>query len=259
MSEDGVMSGGVASAEKQHGARPDERSSWWAGWKERRAEARRQRRMRGVVRRIDPWSVFRVSLVFYVAMYCILVVAGVLLWSAATATGFRANVEDFIASLAESGEFRFVADELFRASVICGAILTVMGTGANVLFAVLYNLISDVVGGLVVVVEEKPSRKALKSVGEVPPDEQPEDQPAEPPEPEEPAEGAAAAEGEPEPVPEKPSVPAAAAAAASVMPGVVGPATPATAPAAATPAAIVGDFGLGLGPAGTSPSTPPDG
>jgi membrane-associated protease RseP (regulator of RpoE activity) len=239
------MSGGVASAEKQHGARPNERSRWWAGWKERRAEARRRRRMRGVVRRIDPWSVFRVSLVFYVAMYCILVVAGVLLWSAATATGFRANVEDFIASLAESGEFRFVADELFRASVICGAILTVMGTGANVLFAVLYNLISDVVGGVVVVVEEKPSRKALESVGEELP--------------EEPAEGAAAPEGEPEPVPEKPSVPAAAAAAASVMPGVVGPATPATTPAAATPAAIVGDFGLGLGPAGTGPPTTPDG
>jgi membrane-associated protease RseP (regulator of RpoE activity) len=205
--------------------------------------------MRGVVRRIDPWSVFRVSLVFYVAMYCILVVAGVLLWSAATATGFRANVEDFIASLVESGEFRFVADELFRASVICGAILTVMGTGANVLFAVLYNLISDVVGGLVVVVEEKPSRKALKSVGEEPPEEQPEEPP------EEPAEKAAAPEPEPEPVPEKPSVPA----AASVMPGVIGPATTATAPAAATPAAIVGDFGLGLGPAGTGPSTPPDG
>ena len=248
------MSGGVASAERQHGAPPKERSSWWAGWKERRAEARRRRRMRGVVRRIDPWSVFRVSLVFYVAMYCILVVAGVLLWSAATATGFRGNVEDFIASLAESGEFRFVADELFRASVICGAILTVMGTGANVLFAVLYNLISDVVGGLVVVVEEKPSRRALKSVGEELPEEPPEEAP------EEPAEGVTAPEGEPEPgpVPEKPSVPA-AAAAASVMPGVVGPATPATAPAAATPAAIVGDFGLGLGPAGTSPSATPDG
>jgi membrane-associated protease RseP (regulator of RpoE activity) len=197
--------------------------------------------MRGVVRRIDPWSVFRVSLVFYVAMYCIVLVAGVLLWSAATATGFRDNVENFIAGLTESGEFSFVADELFRASVVIGALLAVMGTGANVLFAVLYNLISDVVGGLVVVVEERPSRKALRSVGTAPPSEA-EEVPEERPAP-----------------PERPSVPAtAAAAAASVMPGALGAPTPAAAPAAAGPAAIVGDFGLGSlrpGP-GASPSAP---
>jgi membrane-associated protease RseP (regulator of RpoE activity) len=202
----------VASDQEPGGDRPGKRPGWLAAWRARREAARRRRRMRGVVRRIDPWSVFRVSLVFYVAMYCILVVAGVLLWSAATATGFRGNVENFIAGLTESGEFRFVADELFRASVICGALLTVMGTGANVLFAVLYNLISDVVGGLVFVVEEKPSRKALKRMGEAPPDET------------EPLREAAETETEPTREAE-PAVPAAAAAAAaSVMPGVVGPA-----------------------------------
>ena len=195
-----------------------------------------------MLRRVDPWSVFRVSLIFYVAMYCILVVAGVLLWSAATVTGFRGNVESFIAGLSESGEFRFVGDELFRASVVCGAVLAVMGTGANLLFAVLYNLISDVVGGVVFVVEDKPSPRALTRVDDAVP--------------EGPDDASTRAKGGP--AAEKPSVPAAAAAAA-VMPGVVGGAGAAAAtPAAATPASAVADFGLGsLGaPPGATPSGP---
>ena len=200
-------------------------------WRARRQAARRRRRTRGVLRRVDPWSVFRVSLIFYVAMYCVLVVAGVLLWRAATFTGFRGNVESFIAGLTESGEFRFVGDELFRASIICGAVLAVMGTGANVVFAVLYNLISDVVGGVVVVVEEKPSRRALDERVDAASPEAPEGAPA----------GADA-----ETADERASVPSAAAAAA-VMPGVVGGAGT----AAATPAPAVADFGLGsLGPRG---------
>jgi hypothetical protein len=44
-----------------------------------------------------------------------------------------------------------------------GLVLVVMGTGANVLLAVLYNLISDVVGGIIVVFEERPTRRRSRS------------------------------------------------------------------------------------------------
>lgn len=242
VSEDDNTLGALSSAENTAGGSPKRRPTW----RERRTAARRRRRARGVVRRVDPWSVFKVSLVFYVAMYCILVVAGVLLWSAATATGFRANVEDFIAGLIESGEFRFVASELFRASVIGGAILAAMGTGANVLFAVLYNLISDVVGGIVGVVEEKPGRRALERADAEGGDSE---APAPAPSP---------------PAPELTPVPraAAAAAAASVMPGVIGAASTvgSAGTAAAPPAAIVGDFGFGTLPFDSRSAAPsPDG
>ena len=240
VSEDDNTLDALSSAENTAGSRPKRRPTW----RERRAAARRRRRARGVVRRIDPWSVFKVSLVFYIAMYCILVVAGVLLWSAATATGFRANVEDFIAGLIESGEFRFVATELFRASVIGGAVLAAMGTGANVLFAVLYNLISDVVGGIVFVVEEKPGRRGRGLAAAAGGDDE---APAPAPTPPVPA---------PTPVPRA----AAAAAAASVMPGVIGAASTVSGAGAAAgpPAAIVGDFGLGTLPldSGSSPPSP---
>jgi hypothetical protein len=114
------------------------------------------------VRTIETWSVFKVSIVFYTVLYCVLLVAGVLLWAAATTTGLRHNVEKFIADLIASGKFHFVADELFRAAAIGGGVLVVMGTATNVLLAVLYNLISEVVGGLSFVVEERPARRGRR-------------------------------------------------------------------------------------------------
>jgi hypothetical protein len=104
--------------------------------------------------------VFRVSVLFYFALYCVLLVAGVILWAAASATGLRENVEGFIADLIASGKFQFVGEELFRAAAIGGVILVVLGAAANVLLAVLYNLISEVVGGVSLVVEEIVPREA---------------------------------------------------------------------------------------------------
>jgi transmembrane protein DUF3566 len=128
----------------------------------RRSRRRRagRRRARGVVRKIDTFSVFRVSVFFYFALYCILLVAGAILWAAASATGLRGNVESFIADLIASGKFEFVGGELFRAAAFGGAVLVVLGAAANVLLAVLYNLISEVVGGISLVVEELPIRTA---------------------------------------------------------------------------------------------------
>ena len=120
----------------------------------------RRRPRREVVRRIDTWSVLKVSVVFYVALYSVFLIAGVLLWTAATSTGLRHNVERFIADLIASGKFHFVGSELFRGAVIGGGALVILGTAANVLLSVLYNLISEVIGGLSIVVEERPLRRA---------------------------------------------------------------------------------------------------
>ena len=130
---------------------------------QRRKQTRATRRLtRGVVRKIDLWSVLKLSAVFYLALYGILLVAAVLLWTAATTTGLRGNVESFVADMIASGQFHFVASELFRAGAVGGAILVVLGTGANVMLAVLYNLISQTVGGLTVVVEERPTARAVQ-------------------------------------------------------------------------------------------------
>jgi hypothetical protein len=102
--------------------------------------------------------VLKFSVLLFTTIYLVILVAGLVLWAAATATGVRHNVEKFIGDLIASDNFHLLGGTVIRASVLGGALLVVLGTGANVLLAVLYNLISDVVGGVIVVFEERPTR-----------------------------------------------------------------------------------------------------
>jgi len=117
------------------------------------------RRVRLVVRRVEPLTVLRFSVLLFATLYLVFLVAGMVLWAAATATGLRENIEKFIGELIASNDFQILGPTMFRASVLGGLVLVVMGTGANVLMAVLYNLISDVIGGITVVFEERPTRR----------------------------------------------------------------------------------------------------
>src|SRR5262249_28807995 len=92
----------------------------------------RVRKVTRIVRRVDGWGVFKISLIFYVILYIILLVAGVLLWNLANTTGTVANVEGFIRDLFGLKTFEFDGEKLFRASWVLGAILVVAGTGFNV-------------------------------------------------------------------------------------------------------------------------------
>ena len=120
----------------------------------RRSPKAQGRRVRLVVRRVEPWTVLKFSVLLFATLYLVFLVAGVVLWAAATATGLRENIEKFIGDLIASDDFRILGPTMFRASVVGGFALVVMGTGANVLFAVLYNLISEVVGGIKITLGE---------------------------------------------------------------------------------------------------------
>jgi predicted lipid-binding transport protein (Tim44 family) len=98
----------------------------------------------------------------FATLYLVFLVAGLVLWAAATATGLRENIEKFIGDLIASDDFKILGPTMMRASVVGGLVLVVLGTGANVLFAVLYNLISDVIGGITVVFEERPTRRRTR-------------------------------------------------------------------------------------------------
>ncbi len=123
------------------------------------------RRVRLVLRRIDPWTVLKFSLVLYASLYLVLLVAAVTLWAAASVTGLRGSVESFVGDLVASKNFRFKGGELFRASLIGGTLTVLLGSGVTVLFSVLHNLISDLIGGFGLVFEERPMRGAAAAGG----------------------------------------------------------------------------------------------
>jgi hypothetical protein len=80
----------------------------------------RVRRVSRVIREIDPWSAFRVGIVFHGVLYLMALIALVLLWSVASATG-----------------------------------TIVLLTAIWVLCATVFNLITDLVGGIRVSVLEE--------------------------------------------------------------------------------------------------------
>ncbi len=119
------------------------------------------RRVRRVIRRLDPWSVLKVSLVFFVCAYVITMVAGILLWNLAARAEMIDKVEEFVEELGAYESFDLLPGVILQRSLLIGAILTIVATGVTVLAAVLFNLISDLVGGIrVVVIEEDTARPA---------------------------------------------------------------------------------------------------
>lgn len=122
----------------------------------------RSRRVRRTVRHVEVWSVLRFSALLYLCLLVVALVAGTLLWIVAAAAGAIGNIETFIQGIGFDN-FRFLGFQLLQAMVLSGLVLVLLGTGVNVLVAVLYNLISDVVGGIEVSVleEDQPHRPSI--------------------------------------------------------------------------------------------------
>ncbi len=117
------------------------------------------RKVRRVVRRVDAWSVLRVSLIFYVCCYIVTMVAGVLLWS--FGYGVVEKIESFIEDYGSFEVFEFDGELIFEGSLLVGGVFVVLLTGLTVLGAILFNLISDLVGGIrITVLEEETARPA---------------------------------------------------------------------------------------------------
>ena len=101
----------------------------------------------------------KVSLIFYFCAWAIMLFVGVTLWNLAVSSGLVVNVENFVVELFALESFKINADQIFRIAAVGGLVLVVAGSGFTVLGAVLFNLISDVTGGVrFTVVEEETAR-----------------------------------------------------------------------------------------------------
>ena len=114
----------------------------------------RLRRVTRVIRDIDVWSVFKVGLVFHLVLFVITLIAVTLLWGVANSTGTIDNVENFFESFGWE-TFSFDGTALFGNFAVFGLLAALLGTASWVIGAVMFNLITELVGGLRVTVLEE--------------------------------------------------------------------------------------------------------
>ena len=188
----------------------------------------RARKVRRIVRHVEPWSVLKISVLFFLSMFLIICVASAVLWNAARSAGAIDDVESFVTSLGfgnceditgdtppptttstsvggpidqlgggdtssttvaagdvpeESstlpdedgkcaqgqrlvGGFKFEDQRIFQAFALGGVVLVLAGAAASVVMTLLFNLISDLTGGVrVTVLEEEPTPRIRSASG----------------------------------------------------------------------------------------------
>ncbi len=127
---------------------------------ERRRRVRLQaRRVRRIIRHIEPWSVLKISVFFYACLWVIFLVAGFMIWGVAEGSGTVDKLESLIRSLFALETFDFDASQIFKGYALGGLALSIAGTAFNVLMCLLFNLISDLTGGLrITMIEEETAR-----------------------------------------------------------------------------------------------------
>jgi len=120
----------------------------------RRVSPAIERRYHQTVRRIDLWSVLKVSVCFYLCALVVVLGAGIVLWLIASSAGVVDNVEDFMSDLGFE-DFEFLSWRILRASTLIGMLFVALATILTVLAAAFYNLFSEIVGGIEITVVEE--------------------------------------------------------------------------------------------------------
>ena len=116
------------------------------------------RRVRRIIRKIDPWTTLKASAFVWAVLALAFVLGAVIFWSVLDRAGIPDRLVDFMVeiTLIEEGSDPFANTEQFLRFLIFGSVVGwVVATGMTVATSVIYNLVSDVVGGLEIVVLEE--------------------------------------------------------------------------------------------------------
>jgi hypothetical protein len=111
------------------------------------------RRVRRIIRKVDPWTVLKASFIFNAIMGLVFVLGTWVMWSLVLQKG----IPERIVELFDAVTVTLTIDgELYFRIVVLLAVIGVLGmTAFMTLAAVIYNLISDVVGGVEIAVLEE--------------------------------------------------------------------------------------------------------
>ncbi len=111
------------------------------------------RRVRRIIRRFDPWTVLKVSLVFNAIAALVFVLGLWVMWSLLLQKGIPGAITDLFDQVKIS--FVIEGETWGRVVIFLAVVWTIVATAAMTLGAVLYNLIADLVGGVEITVLEE--------------------------------------------------------------------------------------------------------
>lgn len=112
-------------------------------------------RVRRVIRKIDPWTVLKVSLVFNAMMALVFVLGTVIFWAIFVNAGIPGRINELALLIGLENGINLDGQTYFKIVILLSVIGTIMMTGFLTLGAVIYNLISDLVGGVEFIVLEE--------------------------------------------------------------------------------------------------------
>ena len=109
---------------------------------------RKARMVHRVVRHVEVWSVVKLAFAFAACGYVIGMISGYLLWRAADRVGTIDGIEGFMEDSGGYDSFEIVGSVVFTSAVGAFAVLAVLFVALAALGALLFNLISDLTGGI---------------------------------------------------------------------------------------------------------------
>ena len=118
----------------------------------------RVNRVRRIIRKIDPWTVLKVTLVLNFIVYLTVVLGLSILWVLLVNAGVPQGLEDIarrLALLDQDASLVGNIETLFTSVVSLAAVYMLTQTALATIGAFFYNLVSDLVGGIEVVVLEE--------------------------------------------------------------------------------------------------------
>ncbi len=114
----------------------------------------RSRQARVVIRKVGPWSVFKFSLVFYLCVMAVILLAMAILYAILGSVGVLEHVTELGKNLGIEG-FKIHGGWIFARLTVVGLAMVVIWSLINVFIVFLYNLIADVVGGIEITLSER--------------------------------------------------------------------------------------------------------
>ena len=115
----------------------------------------RSRHAKVVLRKVGPWSVLKISFLFYLCVMVVIIGAMMILYAIVGAIGALDSLTRLIRDLFADQSFEIHGGWLFSRGLSIGLALVVLWTLINVFIVFLYNLLSDVVGGIEVTLSER--------------------------------------------------------------------------------------------------------